>query len=517
MACVVRKVVRNVVQKIAPTDFPEGHKKRVVWRWIFLLACCLVAGACSTIPVEERDVLRQRVDTRAEEALQAFLNDDPSVREKIEAAAGYLVGGRDMLLVGVLGKTSGVGVLHDNRDNTKTYLDISSAALGVGVGSSDVQFLAIINSREALNKLQKGTWTINPGARLGAGSVSQSAQLSTENVELHTRGKSGALVGAELEVVHVEVNTNLTDTGLATFGIPGINSERGYDQNNPAPRKWQYPLPFMAQQVVDLGYDLPRPFGVGVAYVDMSQEMSLTGLSVGFNDIAPTPYNWVSFDNAVTDFVTTQIMLDAWILPFMNVFALYGKVDGNINMDVSLDGDQLLVDSGTDCSVPVIRRPPACFILPGRVVTFPIRAPVRPETWGLGTVLAGAWHNWFVALPFNVTWSDGDDVDIEGKSFTFTPRGGYIFSLGNMGRLGVFAGGNYLDSENTAEGEAYLPDVGIPLNVSLAFQIDQKNLDRWNTVLGFNWDITPGLSLRAEYDGFTGSREGFISSLVVRF
>jgi uncharacterized protein with beta-barrel porin domain len=51
----------------------------------------------------------------------------------------------------------------------------------------------------------------------------------------------------------------------------------------------------------------------------------------------------------------------------------------------------------------------------------------------------------------------------------------------------------------------------------LGYRIRQESKDRWNLLAGFNWDISPVLSVSAEYNGFIGSREAMIGSLVVRF
>ena len=50
-----------------------------------------------------------------------------------------------------------------------------------------------------------------------------------------------------------------------------------------------------------------------------------------------------------------------------------------------------------------------------------------------------------------------------------------------------------------------------------AIAIEQKNKDRWTVVLGGNWDISKRWSVSAEYNGFVGSRDSFITSLVRRF
>ena len=39
----------------------------------------------------------------------------------------------------------------------------------------------------------------------------------------------------------------------------------------------------MAQKVIDMGYDLPLPYGLKVLYSDIGQDQILEGLQVGFS------------------------------------------------------------------------------------------------------------------------------------------------------------------------------------------------------------------------------------------
>jgi len=50
---------------------------------------------------------------------------------------------------------------------------------------------------------------------------------------------------------------------------------------------------------------------------------------------------------------------------------------------------------------------------------------------------------------------------------------------------------------------------------TLAFRISQRNKDRWNGLLGFNWDMNKHWSVMAEA-GFGGSRENFIAGATYR-
>ena len=108
----------------------------------------------------------------------------------------------------------------------------------------------------------------------------------------------------------------------------------------------------------------------------------------------------------------------------------------------------------------------------------------------------------------NWTYADMDDSQTDGVNFTATPRFGRVFNLGRNGNLALFVGGNYLDSDLTVHGFESTPD-GL---LEFEYIIDQQNKDKWNALLGFNWDINKRLSWSAEYDGFTGSRDAFITS-----
>jgi hypothetical protein len=53
--------------------------------------------------------------------------------------------------------------------------------------------------------------------------------------------------------------------------------------------------------------------------------------------------------------------------------------------------------------------------------------------------------------------------------------------------------------------------------LTIDYTVDQVNKDPWNALLGFNWDINKKLSWSAEYNGFVGSRDAFITTINWRF
>lgn len=459
----------------------------------------------------QKDKVRREIDAHSEEVLQAFIKADPSLRAKVTASEGYVIYYGEEVNLGVVGKASSVGILHDNREDTNTYLNIDTYHLGVAAGSTVNQVLAIVRTRSALEALQKGKWYFGSKSAVAVGDSSSSATSNPEDIDVYVQTASGVTASATLNWTRVKVNANLTDTGVSTFGIANIGMSGTGGQGEKAPRVWQHALPFMGQKVIDMGYDLPLPYGIGVTYASLKQDMEITNLQVGFNDNPVQPYEFVAFTNVNTDLQTPQLKADVWLFPFLNVYVNWGKVTGDVNLQVNLDGDALLDQLGTDCDK--IIPPIECIVLSGKTVSFPVTAPVDANPYGVGAVLAGGWHDWFLTIPFNYAKANGNRTIISGHSTTITPRGGYVFNLENLGRLSVFVGGNYLKSRNKATGALTVPGTDIVLN----YNIDQRNSDAWTGVAGFNWDVSPILSLEAEYNGFFGSREGWIASLTVRF
>jgi hypothetical protein len=90
--------------------------------------------------------------------------------------------------------------------------------------------------------------------------------------------------------------------------------------------------------------------------------------------------------------------------------------------------------------------------------------------------------------------------------------------MGDRGTVAVFMGATYLRAEVDITGTVDLDTPGGPNGdvTTLAFHISQRNKDRWNYLLRFNWDMNKRWSVMAEA-GFGGSRENFIGGVTYRF
>lgn len=462
--------------------------------------------------MEKRAPLRQQINDRADEVIATLIREKPEIQPLLDTSVGYFVGRISGVKVPVIGGGGGLGVLVDKEQSTRTYMNINRLDAGFGLGTSAYKVLVIFHDREAMEKFRIGFRKAGLAAVSATGGkmITKVTELG-EGTALFFLAETGAEVTAGFRKVRLSVNEDLTDTGVSQLSYPNTGFHTVDRQGEDAPRRWEHRLPFFAQKVVDLGYDLPLPYGIGVTYANVNQDMLLSGLEVGINGREKQPFEFVSFDNASAKNDTVQLKLDTWLFPFLNVFALLGKIDGKAPLDVVLDGDGMLDHLGVTCGG--FPPNPLCSALEDRTITLPIEAPFSGMTYGIGTILAGGWNNWFVAIPITFTYADMDTTDTDGIAFTITPRLGRVLNLGQWGNLSLFGGGNYLDAELTVTGTVSTPDNKLVID----YTIEEENEDKWNLLIGGNWDINKRWSLSAEYNGFIGSREAFIMSLMSRF
>lgn len=486
------------------------------------MTAMLLLTGCNSIPVEKREGMRQEFVARADRTLAEFIERYPEAADEVEQAEGYIVGWMESGMAGVVRGLGGRGVLFDNRTGSVTFLDVGKAGVGVGAGVTEFDQLIIIKDRETLEKFQRGHWRFESASWTASGEDSTLRTPEDESLTRYIIQRQGAAVTASAGVARVSVNRDLTNDGVSDLSLPNKNFVRPGEQQENPPRVWPYRLPFLAQKVVDQGYDLPIPYGFGVSGVTVEQDILIEDLSVSFDDPSDlTTYEFVSFDNTFTDLTSMQLKADAWLFPFLNVFALLGKVNGDVTSDIALDGNSLLDQLGSDCGRLI--PPLECILLRDKNLVLPIRVDVDTTTYGVGAVLAGGWKGFFAVIPITSTYTTAKQSVTDGNTLTITPRVGRNFNLGNKGNLSLYVGGNHMDSDLEVTGNFDLAElldlVGSEqedATLPLYYGIKQNNKDKWNLVTGFNWEFSRHVSWSLEYNGYIGSREAWITSLSFR-
>jgi len=262
-------------------------------------------------------------------------------------------------------------------------------------------------------------------------------------------------------------------------------------------------VPIWGEQVREKGYDLPLPFGLGVNLVLMDQGIDVKNLKIGFS--APNAeVSSVTFSNARARDNAFTARMDMWLLPFLNIYGIYGYINGEAELDVNIPA--ISVD------LPIIGTIP---ITEAQTVNLDI--DYEGSTYGGGMTLAGGYKNFFGSLDANYTYSDIDVANSEIETYTISPRLGILLDPKAIkGSLAFWVGAMYMDYEQTVTDTIDLSTVSALFpSVELDFEIDIKNDHPWNFLFGGQWELTKRWQFVAE--GGMGDRKHLITGLFFRF
>jgi hypothetical protein len=272
-----------------------------------------------------------------------------------------------------------------------------------------------------------------------------------------------------------------------------IPYEKGDASKNVCEDRWSNFLPIWGKEACERGYVLPRPFGISLGYMHQDQPFDVEGIFVNGVDVK-TP--GLAVVNEVQNEETTYTLrLDAWILPFWNVYGILARTDGKAEGPLRLD---LAPVFPVLCSLPGN----SC----GSDTTF--RIDYEGDVTGWGTTVAGGYKDFFGMIDYNRTTTDLDISLTDAKATVISSRIGWNGKIGGFTGV-LWVGAMYQDIAQTLD----LPiDIG---EDTLLVSIEQATQVPWNYVIGGQWDINRSLSLLVEL-GFH-KRKSQMINLTYRF
>jgi hypothetical protein len=221
-------------------------------------------------------------------------------------------------------------------------------------------------------------------------------------------------------------------------------------------------LPFLGEEARKLGYELPEPFGVGLVYYKLKRDIDITDVRIGRNGAPPASVSQFASLGSTSDVDNVNVKFDVWLLPFLNVYAIAGKIHN---------------ESATHVTVTL---PP---IVPGgseRKFQTELPTQLDGSVGGLGITLAGGYKSFFGALDVNVAKADLG-FDNRFKAVVASARAGWNGEA-NARPLRAWANVTYWNTFATATGSVADPDGG-----TLAFQVDQGPKHPYTYGLGLSY------------------------------
>lgn len=236
--------------------------------------------------------------------------------------------------------------------------------------------------------------------------------------------------------------------------------------------------------------DLPPAWGIGIDSFHLSQPLTIDTLSITTPPMfPPLPINngaGILTDSKVRN---NGLKLDVWVLPFLNVFGIYGQLDGRTDVDLSGTGIPLPPDLSS------------------------LSINYDGDVYGGGVVLAFGGDKWFGTLAATFTDTDlSGDFTSSVEATTIQPRVG-VRAADN---INFWVGGYFIDAEETHGGSVdvnFGPGVGI---VPIGFDVSLSQEEDFSLSIGMHMTLGKGLEATVEVGGF-GDRSTALGNLTYRF
>ena len=232
-------------------------------------------------------------------------------------------------------------------------------------------------------------------------------------------------------------------------------------------------LPLLAEEAYKRGIELPLPFGSGLVFYHLDRDIAITDVRIGVNGAPPSSVSQFAHLSSTSRVNNLNAKLDAWILPFVNVYAVAGYVWNESDTRIDVELPPLLPGGPT-------RR---------RQLTIPTE--IQGSVGGLGVTLAGGYGPYFMIYDANFDQADLG-FDNRFKAVISSIRGGWNGKAGAR-PLRLWASVTDWNTFATATGTVADPDGG-----TLRFEVDQGPNYSTTYGLGTMYSWRPWLELAAE-------------------
>ncbi|MCT7941429.1 porin family protein [Shewanella holmiensis] len=271
---------------------------------------------------------------------------------------------------------------------------------------------------------------------------------------------------------------------LAQVSDPRIHEEK-VDLNRP--------LPLMADLVRRQGIDVPLPYGFSIAMRKQDMDVPFTSFNImGIN--LDEFFDPKTTSGSVTAESAT-LRADVNILPFWNVYALYGKikVDAVVNADYTGNIRNVFVERWGEfkadlvCGIAEKAGLPIC-----APAEFDVPLDLDYDVVGVGTTLSVGYREFFASVNTTYAATKLSGQDWGDGIITVQPMLGYQFV---DYRAQLFLGAEYQGLDATMSGnlgkidgldQDFTYDVGVELN-------------QWAYLIGFNKQIGKNYNITALY------------------
>ena len=228
------------------------------------------------------------------------------------------------------------------------------------------------------------------------------------------------------------INSNLFAQSYSDYNKDNITDTSEY----------LYMLPILGPEVHAMGFDLPKPAGIGVNYIYQKSNILISDVNVGFNGSEMFDVDeLINFNETTSETHGFNVRPDIWLFPFLNIYGIFAKATSTTFIDVSVGIPD--IDGGFN-----------------EMFNIQTEVYVPTQTLGLGLTPAVSFFGGWLALDMNMTWTDVGTLDNRVFAFVFDPRIGKTFNFKKQDRkLSVWLGAFRLQINRDTKGNIAFNEV----------------------------------------------------------
>lgn len=176
----------------------------------------VVSAGAAQADDETKAEKRAEIDQMAETALDELFAEQPQARQLYEEAAGYAAFSSTEVSAGIkAGGGSGVAV--DKETNERTYMNMKTGGVSLGLGGQRYQLVMLFENDEDLNEFINEQWQGDLGASAVAGEASAAGAMNfRDGVVAFPISEKGLLLEADLTGTKFTVDEDLNRGARAT-------------------------------------------------------------------------------------------------------------------------------------------------------------------------------------------------------------------------------------------------------------------------------------------------------------
>lgn len=228
------------------------------------------------------------------------------------------------------------------------------------------------------------------------------------------------------------------------------------------------------------GNELSLPFGIGIYSIYYDQKYIASNLSLSADSSSITARADSIYQSTSTYEFKGQIRPNLWVLPFLNVYGIFGYTKGVISPNLVVP--YIVVEN-----IPVIDS-----IIIDTTFEIHDRIEYLGPTYGIGATFSMGFNYLFFMADYNYSVTNPEDIDENLHNHFFSPKIGVFVGNKKSSSFGaLWIGSMFISNDQSFSGKLNVEDITPELvflfgeDANYSGKITASN--RWNFLVGASW------------------------------